>query len=104
MLQLLRFKGFLAVALVAVALSACSVFEGRQTAGQYTDDAAISTTVKAKLIEDPVLKASQINVETFNNVVQLSGFVDTATAKSRATTVAQGVKGVTSVKNDIVVR
>lgn len=104
MLKLFRFKGILSVALLAVVLAACSVVEGRQTTGQYADDAGITASVKAALVEDADLKARQIGVETFNNVVQLSGFVDTAATKAKATRVAAGVTGVRSVKNDLVVR
>lgn len=94
---------FVAVALVA-AVPACSAIEGRQTAGQYVDDAAISTKVRAAFVADDNLKARQISVETFNRTVQLSGFVDSSAEKSRATDVARKVEGVQSVKNDLVVR
>ena len=56
------------------------------------------------LIADPTTKAHQISVETFKGVVQLSGFVDTAEARSRATQVAQQVDGVKSVKNELALR
>ncbi|MFN4282105.1 MAG: BON domain-containing protein [Alphaproteobacteria bacterium] len=94
---------FVAVALV-VAVPACSAIEGRQTAGQYVDDASISTKVRAAFVADDNLKARQISVETFNRTVQLSGFVDSSAEKSRATDVARKVEGVQSVKNDLVVR
>ena len=61
----------------------------------------MSGKVKAGLIEDPVTKAGQINVETYRGVVQLGGFVDTAAAKERATTVARSVTGVKEVRNDL---
>ena len=43
-------------------------------------------------------------VITYKDVVQLSGFVDTAEMKARAGTVASRVAGVSSVKNDLVVK
>ena len=46
----------------------------------------------------------QISVKTYKDVVQLSGFVDTAAMKAHAGTVASRVSGVTSVKNDLVVK
>jgi len=94
---------FVALALV-VAVPACSAIDGRQTAGQYVDDASITTKVKAAFVADDKLKARQISVETFNRTVQLSGFVDSSAEKTMATNVARKVDGVQSVKNDLVVR
>lgn len=94
---------FVALALVAT-VPACAAIEGRQTAGQYVDDASISTKVRAAFVADDNLKARQISVETFNRTVQLSGFVDSSAEKTRATDVARKVEGVQSVKNDLVVR
>ena len=78
--------------------------QGRETAGQYNDDAMISTKVRAKLIEDQALKAFDIHVDTLKSVVQLSGFVDSVTQKRQAEQIARNVGGVKSVKNDIVAR
>jgi hyperosmotically inducible protein len=60
--------------------------------------------VKAALIADSATKAHQINVETQEGVVQLSGFVDNAAAKSAATNVAKSVSGVKDVKNELSVK
>lgn len=68
------------------------------------DDAVITTKVKAAIVKEPNLKATEINVETFKGTVQLSGFVNTREAVSRAGAVASGVEGVKSVKNDIQVK
>jgi osmotically-inducible protein OsmY len=51
-----------------------------------------------------MLKVFQINVETFKGVVQLSGFVDSEQASARASEVARSVKGVTAVKNSLIVK
>jgi osmotically-inducible protein OsmY len=64
-------------------------------------DALITTKVKAALVNDPMLKAREINVETYQGTVQLSGFVATREEAAKAGTVARGIEGVTSVKNDI---
>lgn len=94
----------LAVAALALAaLSACTVVEGRTTAGEYVDDATISTRVRAEIVRDPELKMRQINVETFKGTVQLTGFVDSAQQATRASEVARAVPGVRAVRNDIVV-
>lgn len=76
----------------------------QQTAGEVVDDSVVTAKVKAKLVDDPVTKAYQINVETFKGTVQLSGFVDSAEARSRATQLARDVGGVKDVKNSLQVR
>jgi hyperosmotically inducible protein len=90
---------FLAVALVSVV--ACAPTAKQEGTGQYIDDTVITAKVKAALIEDPMTKATEINVETFKGVVQLSGFVTSQTASNRAVELARGVAGVKSVKNDM---
>jgi osmotically-inducible protein OsmY len=75
-----------------------------ETAGQYVDDAVITTGVKAAIVKEPSLKATEINVETQKGVVQLSGFVASADNIPTAVKVAGAVKGVKSVKNDIHVK
>ena len=94
---------FLASA-IGIALPACTVVEGRQSAADYTDDVGVATKVRSAIVGDSQLKLQQIDVSVMNNVVQLSGFVDTAQEKTRANDVARKVEGVRSVKNDIVVR
>jgi hyperosmotically inducible protein len=74
------------------------------TAGEVIDDSILTAKVKAALIESPETKAHQINVETKQGVVQLSGFVDNAAAKSAATSVAKSVSGVKDVKNELSVK
>jgi len=91
------------VGLVAVFLG-CASTAKKESTGEYIDDSVITTKVKAALVEDPVTKAYQINVETFKGEVQLSGFVDSAQAKAKAGEVARGVKGVKSVKNNLNVK
>ncbi len=87
---------------LAVSLPACAPMAGRETPGEYIDDAAITTKVKASIIDDLGLK--QIGVETMQNVVQLSGFVDSPQIKARAGDIARGIPGVKEVKNNLVVR
>jgi hyperosmotically inducible protein len=64
-------------------------------------DATITASVKTALIAEPGLKALQIDVDTQNGVVTLSGTVDTPENKARAVQVAQGVTGVSSVKDNL---
>lgn len=95
----------LALGGTAVTLSTgCAGTATRESTGEYIDDASVTTKVKAAFVKDPMVKALQVNVDTFKGTVQLSGFVDTAEQKSRAEQVARGVNGVTNVKNNITVK
>jgi len=97
-------RQFLTGLVLATSLAACSAIEGRETAGQYVDDSTLTTKVKAAIVNDEGLKGMQINVETMNGVVQLSGFVDSSQQAAQAANDARGVTGVKSVRNSIVVR
>jgi len=99
-----KFSKFVLPVMLAASVVGCSLFEGRESTGQYVDDTAISTKVKAQFVRDPVVKASQVSVETMQGVVQLSGFVDTRQEAERAAQLARNVDGVRGVKNDIIVR
>lgn len=95
-----RFSAFLAVAAITLA-AGCAATPTSESTGQYLDDTAITTKVKAAILNDESLKSNQISVETYKGRVQLSGFVDTSAHIAQAGTVAKGVGGVTSVKNDL---
>ncbi len=99
-----RLKSLIAVLLLAGSVGACDAISGRETAGEYIDDTTITSKVIAEIIQDPSLKKFQVSVETMQNVVQLSGFVDSAQNVSRAGDLARNVRGVQSVKNNLVVR
>jgi osmotically-inducible protein OsmY len=91
-------------ALMLLTASGCSVIRGQENASNYVDDAAITTAVKAKLVENKNVDAGAIKVETLNNTVMLSGFAKSALEKSTAESIAMQTKGVHNVKNQIVVR
>ncbi len=84
--------------------SGCASTPTEESTGEYVDDSTITAKVKAALVHDPVVKALDVKVETFKGVVQLSGFVNTELEKTQAGNLALTVKGVTSVKNDVVVK
>ena|SRR5579872_5851835 len=96
----------LVVALAAAAPIAACTSSSRTTesTGEYVDDAAITSKVKAALLGDSGLKSFDIGVETYKDVVQLSGFVNSDQVKARAGQVAGGVSGVRSVQNNLVVK
>lgn len=87
-----------------IALPGCAVTRGQQTVGAYVDDTAITTEVKAKLVDDTTVDAAAISVETLNGTVMLSGFAKSSAEKTAAQKIATQVKGVKSVKNALVVR
>ena len=94
-----------AISLVLVmGLAACAGDGTHRSTGQYVDDKTISTQVNAKLIADKNIKSSQIDVTTYNGVVQLSGFVESKDQAQRAIVLAQQVDGVKSVKDDMHLR
>jgi hyperosmotically inducible protein len=97
----------LAAAMTAIALlsaTGCAVTRGQETVGAFVDDAGITTVVKARMAESKLVSATSISVETLNGTVMLSGFAKSMTEKSTAETIARGVNGVKSVKNEIAVR
>lgn len=75
-----------------------------ESAGEYVDDSVITTKVKAAVFEDASLKATEINVETYKGIVQLTGFVKSRADIDKAVKIAHGIKGVKSVKNDMIVK
>lgn len=80
-------------------LTGCAATPTSEGTGQYLDDSAITTKVKAAIFNDPSLKSSEVNVETFKGRVQLSGFVKSQGDINHAVEVAKTVPGVTSVQN-----
>jgi hyperosmotically inducible protein len=101
--RLFRSGSFVAVALL-VMLAACTPTRTTKSAGEQIDDSAITARVKAALAKDLGTGDSiRTDVETFRGTVQLNGFVDAADKKTRAGTIARGVKGVRNVENNLVV-
>jgi len=91
-------------ALALLSAAGCAVTRGQETVGAYVDDATITTQIKGRFVENKSVDAASIKVETLNGTVMLSGFAKNATEKSTAETIARGVNGVKSVKNEIAVR
>ena len=101
----LNFLKQLVIVLFLTALIAgCAGTRTHESTGEYVDDSVITAKVKAKILDDPMLKVFEINVETFKGEVQLSGFVNSAAASARAVEISRKVKGVTSVKNSMIVK
>jgi len=92
------------ILMLIAALAACASTRTQSSAGEYVDDSVITTKVKSLLAADDFLKSFQIGVESFKGEVQLSGFVNSQKAVSKAVEITRSVKGVTSVKNSLVVK
>jgi osmotically-inducible protein OsmY len=90
--------------MLMLAFVACASTSKQESTGEYVDDSVITTKVKALLAEDDFLKSFQISVETYKGTVQLSGFVNSQKAVDKAVEIARSVKGVNSVKNDLIVK
>lgn len=92
------------LALVLFSMLGCASTAKQEGTGEYVDDTVITTKVKAAIFNEPMLKSTEINVETFKGTVQLSGFVSSSADIQKAVAVARSVKGVTAVKNDMRVK
>lgn len=92
------------IVILAACVAACSSAPTQQPAEEAIEDGVVTAKVKAALVQDPVTKVHNINVETFRGQVQLSGFVETDEARTRALQVARDVKGVRNVKDAMQVR
>ncbi|MCG6534090.1 MAG: BON domain-containing protein [Syntrophales bacterium LBB04] len=75
-----------------------------ESTGEYVDDSVITTKIKSLLAGDDFLKSFQISVKTRKGIVQLSGFVNSQQAADKAGEIARSVKGIKSVKNNLIVK
>jgi hyperosmotically inducible protein len=85
-------------------ITSCAHSEQQRSAGQTVDDATITAKVKAQLFADPDVSALSVNVTTYKGQVQLSGYVDNPTQRSKAEQIAKTTNGVKSVSNDLIVK
>ena len=99
-----RFVGYFVLLMLIAAFSACASTSKQESAGEYVDDSVITTKVKSLLASDDFLRSFRISVETYKGAVQLSGFVNSQQAVDKAGQIARSVKGVTSVRNDLIVK
>jgi len=103
----MKYPHAIAIAFLTVSTlisAGCAVVRGQETTGSYVDDTTITTSIKAKFIDDKIVSASSISVETLNGTVQLSGFAKNTAEKNQAERIARGNRNVRDVRNDIVIR
>jgi hyperosmotically inducible periplasmic protein len=97
-----RLGGLAAVAAAAlVGLAGCGIFRGHESPSAYVDDSALTARVKTALIKDPKVKASEVDVHTYQGKVTLAGVVDNAAMMRRAEQIARDTPGVKSVESTI---
>jgi hyperosmotically inducible periplasmic protein len=90
--------------LVLATASGCAVTRGQEPVGAYIDDTAITTAVKARMVDNKNVDASAISVETLKGTVMLSGFAKSNDEKKVAEDLTWKVEGVKAVKNELAVR
>ena len=98
------FIRYLVLIMLVATFVACASSPKQESTGEYIDDSVITTKVKSLLAADDFLKSFQIGVETFKGTVQLSGFVNSQSAVDKAIEITRSVKGVKSVKNNLIVK
>lgn len=79
----------------------CASTRTHEGTGEYVDDSVITTKVKTAIFNEPGLKSSEVKVQTFKGVVQLSGFVSSRADIKDAVRVAMAVDGVKSVSDQM---
>ena len=95
---------YFVVLMLIATFVACASTSKQEGAGEYVDDSVITTKVKTLLAADDFLKSFQIGVETYKGIVQLSGFVNSQQAVDKAVEITRSVKGVKSVKNNLILK
>lgn len=95
-------KAFLISLFLLSALTGCASLTGR-TAGEIIDDSSITTAINVEIIKSPELKYLKINIDTFKGHVTLTGVVPSKSAEQKLIEIANGVRGVKSVKSNLII-
>jgi osmotically-inducible protein OsmY len=95
---------YLVFIMLIATLVACASTRTSESTGEYIDDSVVTNKVKALLAEDDFLKSFQISAETYKGTVQLSGFVNSQKAVDKVVEIVRSVKGVKSIKNNLIVK
>ena len=98
------FIPFLLVLMLMATFVSCASTPKQEGTGEYVDDSVITTKIKSLLAADDFLKSFQISVETRKGIVQLSGFVNSQNAVDKAGQIVRSVKGVQSLRNNLIVK
>jgi len=98
------FIRLLMIITLGLGIAACAETKTQESTGQYMDNSVVTMKVKSALLKDDEVKSMPITVKTYKGEVQLSGFVNSSKAAHRAVKITQGVSGVHSVRNNLVVK
>jgi len=93
-----------AASVLVAPVAACDIFQGKQNVTEYADDSTITNTIRARFVEDSVVHVLDVGVTTLNGNVRLTGVVNSDRERQRAVQIAQRVKGVRNVSNEIGMR
>jgi hyperosmotically inducible protein len=88
-----------AVTAVTLFASGCNLMKGKESTGQYVDDATVATRAKAALVKDSTVSAGDFNIDVYKGDVTLTGVAKNADEVNRAIDDIKRVDGVKSVKN-----
>lgn len=98
-----KYLGFVLIVFMAVFMLGCAN-SPKESAGGYVDDSWITTKVKSSLLSDPLVSGTDVQVNTYQGVVQLSGFVATKEQSEEAEKITRSIKEVKDVENRITVK
>ena len=101
MLKSVNSRNFLTVLAFTASVAACSMFSGSGSNGRYSDDATIKHNVQTAIAALPVY---QVNVNSSNDVVKLSGPADSVQHRAQAEEAARNVPGVRSVTDNLILQ
>lgn len=97
------FKFFI-LAIFVLGITGCAAPPKSESMGEYLDSSATTAKVKAGLVDTLGSRGFTIQVKTYKDEVQLSGFVDSSGIKNRAGKIAAHTMGVRHVRNDLIVK
>jgi osmotically-inducible protein OsmY len=90
---------FAALAAAAALAAGCGIMRGHESPSAYVDDATLTARVKTALLKDHDVKGSEVNVQTYEGKVTLTGVVDNSEMAHNAERIARGTPGVKSVES-----
>ena len=94
----------IAAVVTGLAVSGCNVFRGQSTTGQYVDDVSITAKVKEDLLESHKVDGLDVNVDSRNGNVTLTGWASSAAESQTAASIARSTRGVKSVNNQLQIK
>jgi hyperosmotically inducible protein len=88
-----------AIAAATLLATGCNLMKGKESTGQYVDDATLATRAKAALVKDSTVSATDFNIDVYKGNVTLTGVAKNSGEVNRAIDDIKAVAGVQSVKN-----